>query len=166
MAERQSATTAPERRAPDDGMPLLGVDHVEMYVGNAAQAAYYFQPACGSRRVAYAGLEPGARERVSHVLRHGDVCLVITGALRPEGDVARRVALRGDGARVIALAVPNAERAYRTAVARGARAIEEPHEAADEHGAVRLASIATYGDVIHTVVERGGYARPPPPGLR
>src|SRR5262249_14022076 len=119
MAERQSATTAPERRAPDDGMPLLGVDHVEMYLGKPAQPAYYFQPAFGFRPVAYAGLETGSRERVSHVLRHGAVCLVITGALRPEGDVARRVALRGDGARVIALAVPHAERAYPTALAPG-----------------------------------------------
>ena len=166
MAERQSVTSAPTRRAAEDGMPLLGVDHVEMYVGNAAQAAYYFEHAFGFRPVAYAGLETGSRERVSHVMRHGDVRLVLTGALRPEGEVARRVALRGDGARVIALGVPNAERAYRTAVSRGARAIDEPHEIADEHGAVRLASIATYGDVIHTFVERGHYAGPHLPGFR
>ena len=166
MAERQSVTSAPARRAAEDGMPLLGVDHVEMYVGNAAQAAYYFEHAFGFRPVAYAGLETGSRERVSHVMRHGDVRLVLTGALRPEGEVARRVALRGDGARVIALGVPNAERAYRTAVSRGARAIDEPHEIADEHGAVRLASIATYGDVIHTFVERGDYAGPHLPGFR
>jgi 4-hydroxyphenylpyruvate dioxygenase len=145
-------------------MPLLGVDHVELYVGNATQAAYFYEHALGFRRVAYAGLETGSRERVSHVMRHGDVRLVLTGSLRPEGEVARHVARHGDGAKVVALTVPDAERAYRTAITRGARGVVEPHERRDEHGAVRLASIATYGETLHTFLERGDYAGPHLPG--
>jgi 4-hydroxyphenylpyruvate dioxygenase len=161
-AERADALVAPPR---GDEMPLLGVDHVELYVGNAAQAAFFFVHAFGFRPIAYAGLETGSRDRVSHVMRHGDVRLVLTGSLRPDGEVARHVARHGDGAKVIALTVPDAERAYRTAITKGARGVVEPHERRDEHGGVRLASIATYGETLHTFVERGDYAGPHLPGF-
>ena len=153
-------------RAGCDEMPLLGIDHLEFYVANAHQAAYYYAHAFGFHEIAYAGLETGSRDRVSHVMQHGDVRLVLTGALRPNGDVARHVARHGDGAKVIALTVPDAERAFRTAVSKGARAVHEPREARDEHGSVRLASIAAYGETIHTFVERGDYAGPHLPGFR
>jgi 4-hydroxyphenylpyruvate dioxygenase len=146
-------------------MPLLGVDHVELYVGNATQAAFYYANAFGFRPVAYAGLETGSRDRVSHVMAHGDVRLVLTGGLRPDGDVARHVALHGDAVKVIALTVPDAERAYRTAIAKGARAVTEPHERSDEFGVARLASILTYGETLHTFVERGDYAGAHLPGF-
>lgn len=149
-----------------DEMPLLGIDHLELYVGNARQAAYYYAHAFGFREIAYAGLETGSRDRVSHVMQHGDVRLVLTGGLRPDGDVARHVARHGDGAKVIALTVPDAGRAYRTAVSKGARAVHEPREERDEHGLVRVASIAAYGETIHTFVERGDYAGPHLPGFR
>ena len=161
-AERGDALVAPPR---GDEMPLLGVDHVELYVGNAAQAAFFFFHAFGFRPIAYAGLETGSRDRVSHVMSHGDVRLVLTGSLRPDGEVARHVARHGDGAKVIALTVPDAERAYRTAITKGARGVVEPHERRDEHGGVRLASIATYGETLHTFVERGDYAGPHLPGF-
>ncbi len=161
-AERADALVAPPR---GDEMPLLGVDHVELYVGNAAQAAFFFFHAFGFRPIAYAGLETGSRDRVSHVMGHGDVRLVLTGSLRPDGEVARHVARHGDGAKVIALTVPDAERAYRTAITKGARGVVEPHERRDEHGGVRLASIATYGETLHTFVERGDYAGPHLPGF-
>jgi len=165
MAHRQTGTAALTQAPRGDEMPLLGVDHVELYVGNATQAAYYYAQAFGFRRIAYAGLETGSRDRASHVMRHGDVRLVLTGALRPDGDVARHVARHGDGAKVIALTVPDAERAYRTAITKGARGVVEPHELRDEFGVVRLASIATYGETLHTFVERGDYAGPHLPGF-
>jgi 4-hydroxyphenylpyruvate dioxygenase len=165
MAHRHPGTAAATKAVRDDDMPLLGVDHVELYVGNAAQAAFFYERAFGFRPVAYAGLETGLRDRVSHVMRHGDVRLVLTGGLRPEGEVARHVALHGDGAKVIALTVPDAERAYRTAITRGARGVVEPHERRDDRGAVRMASIATYGAALHTFVERGDYAGSHLPGF-
>lgn len=147
-----------------DPMPLLGIDHVELYVGNAAQAAFYYAGAFGFRTVAYAGLETGSRDRVSYVMAHGDVRLVLTGGLRPDGEIAHHVSRHGDAVKVIALTVPDAERAYRTAIAKGARAVDEPHEVADEFGVARLASIHTYGETIHLFVERGDYAGPHLPG--
>jgi 4-hydroxyphenylpyruvate dioxygenase len=143
--------------AEHDFMPLHGIDHVELWVGNATQAAYFFEHAYGFTRVAYAGLETGVRDRVSHVLRQGRIRLVVTGTLRSGSDIARHHADHGDGVKVIALSVPSAERAYREATTRGATGLAEPREHSDEHGAVRVADIAAYGDTIHRFVERGGY---------
>ena len=165
MTHRHDGAAALAQPPLRDEMPLLGVDHVELYVGNATQAAFFYEQAFGFRRIAFAGLENGSRDRVSHVMGHGGVRLVLTGGLRPEGDVGRHVARHGDGAKVIALTVPDAERAYRTAIARGARGVVEPHERRDDHGVVRMASIATYGQTLHTFVERGDYAGPHLPGF-
>jgi 4-hydroxyphenylpyruvate dioxygenase len=147
-----------------DFMPLHGIDHVELYVGNALQAAHYWTRALGFKEVAYAGLETGLRDRASHVLEQGRIRLVLTGALVPGHDVGRHVAEHGDGVKVIALSVPDAERAYREAVARGAEGVREPWELSDEHGTVRLATIATYGETLHTFVERSDYRGPFLPG--
>src|SRR4051794_40143025 len=141
----------------DDFMPLHGIDHVEFYVGNALQAAHYWSRALGFRPVAYAGLETGVRDRASHVLEQGRIRIVLTGALTPDTEVGRHVARHGDGVRVIALSVPDAELAYREATARGAEGVRAPWELRDEHGAVRLASIATYGETLHTFVDRSAY---------
>jgi 4-hydroxyphenylpyruvate dioxygenase len=147
-----------------DTMPLNGVDHIELYVGNAAQAAYYYIHAFGFTQVAYAGLETGSRERTSHVLEQGRVRLVLTGALDAGSEVAAHAHAHGDGVKVIGLSVPDAAYAYRTAVERGARGVVEPREEADEHGKVVLATIATYGETVHTFVERGEYTGPFLPG--
>jgi 4-hydroxyphenylpyruvate dioxygenase len=147
-----------------DPMPLLGIDHVELWTGNAAQAAYFYAHALGFTRVAYAGLETGARDRVSHVLEQGEIRLVLSGALVPGHAIGDHHRRHGDGVRDIALAVPDAEHAYRTALARGARGVRAPWSAADEHGEVRCATIAAYGDTVHTFVERGGYGGPFLPG--
>ncbi len=164
MATRRAALAPPEH--PVDEMPLLGVDYLELYVGNAHQAAFYYANAFGFREIAYAGLETGLRDRVSHVMQQGGVRLVLTGGLSPDGEIALHVARHGDGAKVIALTVPDAEQAFRTTVAKGARAVHEPREERDEHGVVRLASIAAYGETIHTFVERADYAGPHLPGFR
>jgi 4-hydroxyphenylpyruvate dioxygenase len=138
-------------------MPLHGIDHVELWVGNAAQAAYFYREAFGFEQVAYAGLETGVRDRVSFVLQQGRIRLVLTGALTPGHEVGEHHARHGDGVKVIALSVPDAPYAYRTAVERGATSVREPWEASDEHGSVKLATIATYGETLHTFVERAGY---------
>ena len=141
----------------DDFMPLHGIDHVEFYVGNALQAAFYWTQALGFKEVAYAGLETGVRDRTSHVLEQGRIRIVLTGALTPDHEIGVHVARHGDGVKVIALGVPDVDHAYREAVARGARGLEEPHDVSDDDGTVRLASIATYGETVHTFVDRSQY---------
>jgi 4-hydroxyphenylpyruvate dioxygenase len=153
---------APEAAGTEDFMPMHGIDHVELYVGNAAQAAYFYTHALGFREVAYAGLETGLRDRASHVLEQGRIRLVITGALTPDHPIGRHVAAHGDGVKVIALSVPDAEYAYRTAVERGATGVTEPWEERDDHGTVKLATIAAYGETLHTFVDRSGYPPPAP----
>jgi 4-hydroxyphenylpyruvate dioxygenase len=138
-------------------MPLHGIDHVEMYVGNAAQAAYYFTNAFGFRRVAYAGLETGLRDRTSHVLEQGRVRLVLTGTLSSETEIAAHHKRHGDGVRAIALSVPDVDHAHGEAVARGARSVSEPADIKDENGRIRKATIETYGDTLHTFIDRSGY---------
>src|SRR3712207_8976678 len=109
-------------------MPLHGIDHVELYVGNALQSAYFYTRAMGFKEVAYAGLETGVRDRTSHVLEQGRIRLVLTGALTPAHEIGRHQARHGDGVKVIALSVPDAAYAYNTAVERGAKGVREPWE--------------------------------------
>jgi 4-hydroxyphenylpyruvate dioxygenase len=152
-------TQALDRTAPAtaDVMPVHGIDHLELFVGNAAQAAYHFERAFGFTETAYRGLETGSRERVSHVLEQGRIRLVVTGTLTGTDEIAEHHKRHGDGVRSIALSVPDATAAYEHAVAHGARGIQTPYELSDAEGAVRLASVATYGDTHHLFVERNGY---------
>jgi 4-hydroxyphenylpyruvate dioxygenase len=147
------ATPVPEH----DVMPVHGIDHVELYVGNAAQAAYFFTHAYGFTETAYAGLETGRRDRVSHVLEQGRIRLVLTGTLNGGDDIAGHHARHGDGVHKIALSVPDAAQAYEHAVAHGARGVHTPHWVEDEHGRVQLSSIETYGDTLHLFVQREDY---------
>jgi 4-hydroxyphenylpyruvate dioxygenase len=148
---------APSTAGTVDFMPLHGIDHVELYVGNALQSAFFYVHALGFREVAYAGLETGVRDRTSHVLEQGRIRIVLTGALEPDHEIGRHVALHGDGVKVIALSVPDAAHAYRTAVERGAEGVREPWEETDGGGTLKLSQIATYGETLHTFVERDGY---------
>jgi len=158
-----SSTFSPEPKAvppptrPDDQMPLHGIDHVELWVGNAKQAAYFFTRAYGFTEVAYAGLETGTRDHVSHVLQQGRVRLVLSGALSSEHPIATHQRRHGDGVKVIALSVPDARHAYRHAVERGAEGLAEPYELTDEHGTVVIADVATYGETVHRFVDRSQY---------
>jgi 4-hydroxyphenylpyruvate dioxygenase len=145
-------------------MPLKGWDHVELWVGNAKQAAYFYEHAFGFTNTAYAGPETGVRDRASYVVEQGDIRLVLTSALREDHEVARHQCRHGDGVRDIALEVPDATEAYRQAVQRGARGVAEPHTVEDSYGSVALAAIATYGDTIHTFVDRSDYQGPYLPG--
>src|SRR5438309_255307 len=145
---------------------LAGTDHVELYVGNARQAAYHYRNAFGFDVIAYAGPETGVRDRASYVLQQGKVRLVLTAPLGPEGTIAEHVRLHGDGVKTIALGVDDATAAFATATQRGARAVQEPSRVEDEHGVLTYASIATYGDTVHTFVERDEYGGVHWPGYR
>ncbi|HYZ29281.1 MAG TPA: 4-hydroxyphenylpyruvate dioxygenase [Thermoleophilaceae bacterium] len=140
-----------------DPMPLLGIDHVEFYVGNAKQAAYYYAHAFGFQQVAYSGLETGVRDRASYVLQQGRIRLVFTGGLSSDSPMAEHQRKHGDGVKVIAVAVPDVDRAWAHAIEHGAKGLEQPHDIADDNGHVRLATIATYGETLHTFVDRSAY---------
>jgi len=150
----KSATTA---TATGDSFPINGTDHLEFYVGNAKQSATYYMAALGFELVAYCGPETGVRDRVSYVLQQGKIRIVLTASLQPDTEIARHVALHGDGVKVLALWVDDAESAYYTALKRGAESAFPPKTLRDEHGEVTLAAIKTYGDTIHTLVERTNY---------
>ncbi len=140
-----------------DFLPIQAIDHVEFYVGNAKQAAHYYRTAFGFTPKAYSGLETGVRDRVSYMLEQGQIRLVLTGALDPESPIASHVRLHGDGVKDIALRVDDCESAFRETVKRGATPVMEPTEFKDEHGVLKKATIATYGDTVHTFVERKDY---------
>jgi 4-hydroxyphenylpyruvate dioxygenase len=148
-----------------DFMPLNGIHHVELYVGNALQAAYYFAHAFGFKRVAYRGLETGTRDQVSHVLQQGRIRLVLTGALGSGSPIAAHQHKHGDGVKDIALRVPSVDDAYREATSRGATSVCEPREISDERGAIKVATIETYGETLHTFVEILDYDGPFLPGF-
>jgi 4-hydroxyphenylpyruvate dioxygenase len=145
-------------------MPLDGWDHLELWVGNAKQAAYWYEHALGFERVAYAGPETGVRDRASYVLEQGEIRLVLTSGVRADSDVGLFAAKHGDAAKDVALQVPDAAHAYREAVQRGARGIAEPEWFEDEQGRVELATIGTYGENVHTFVNRAEYNGPYLPG--
>ena len=149
-----------------DFMPIQNFDYLEFYVGNAKQAAYYFDHAWGFTPIAYAGLETGARDRSSYALEQGNVRFVVTSALGPEGEIPEHVKLHGDGVKNIALRVDDAERSYREATKRGAQGVLEPTLTKDDHGLVKISSIAIYGDTVLSFVERQDYKGAFLPGYR
>jgi len=161
-----STITHPALETKRDFLPLHGTDYVEFYVGNARQAAYYYRTAFGMSLVAYAGPETGIRDRASYVVQQGAIRFVLTTPLRPDCEIAEHIRRHGDGVRDVALWVDDARQAWKETTRRGARNVHEPEEKTDEHGTVRTATIATYGDTVHTFVERGNYTGPFLPGYR
>ena len=143
--------------AASNPLATIDWDYVEFYVGNAKQAAHYYCAAFGFEQIAYAGPETGVRDRVSYALAQNNVRFVLTSSLLPDDEIARHVALHGDGVKDIAIAVADARAAYDRALAGGARSIAAPHEVSDGDGSMVKATIATYGDTVHTFVARGGY---------
>ena len=147
-----------EKKAPVvDFLPINGTDHVEFYVGNAKQSAHYYRSAFGHSLVAYSGPETGQREKVSYVLQQEKIRLVLTTPLAPDGPIADHIKLHGDGVKIIALWVDDAETAYRETTKRGGRGIMEPRIMKDDKGEVKLSAIAAYGETIHTFIERKNY---------
>ncbi|WP_406032061.1 4-hydroxyphenylpyruvate dioxygenase [Nocardioides sp. NBC_00163] len=147
-----------------DPFPVTGWDAVVWAVGNATQTAHFFQSAFGMELVAYSGPETGNRDHHSYVLRSGGVRFVIKGGVAPESEIITHHARHGDGVIDIALEVPDVDRCIEHARKQGARVLEEPHDVSDEHGTVRIAAIATYGETRHTLVDRSGYDGPYLPG--
>lgn len=143
-----------------DFLPLKGTDYVEFYCGNAKQSAYYYQVAFGYELVAYAGPETGLKDRASYVLQQGKVRLVLTSALHPNHPISDHVKQHGDGVKVLALWVDDCKKAFEETVSRGAEVESHPQEISDSNGNVVVASIKTYGDTIHTFVERKNYQGP------
>ena len=156
--------TQHEPQTSQEVLQLNGTDYIEFYVGNARQASYFYRVAMGFSLVAYSGPETGQRDRVSYVLQQGKIRIVLTTPLRPDNETAEHIRLHGDGVRDIALWVDDARQAWKETTRRGARSVQEPHEIHDEHGSAKLASIAIYGDTIHTFVERSKYRGPFLPG--
>lgn len=140
-----------------DFLPLNGTDHIEFYVGNAKQSAYYYQKAWGYELVAYAGPETGVRDRASYVLQQGKVRLVLTTSLLPDSDVSRHHLRHGDGVKFLSLWVDDATKSFEETVKRGAKPYMEPTEFSDEHGKVIISAIHTYGETVHKFVQRSEY---------
>ena len=140
-----------------DTFPINGTDYIEFYVGNAKQSAVYYRAAFGFQLVGYRGPETGVRDRASYLLQQNKIRFVLTSALGPEGEVAAHVAKHGDGVRDLAFWVDDTRAAFAKAVERGAEPVQAPVVHKDEYGEVVTASIRTYGDTIHTLVERGNY---------
>ena len=149
-----------------DFLPLIGTDHLEFYVGNAKQSAYYYQTAFGYQLVAYAGPETGIREKASYVLQQGKVRLVLTTALFPESEISDHVKMHGDGVKVLALQVEDARKSFEETTSRGAKVALEPTVLQDEYGEVVVSGIHTYGETIHKFVERKNYKGAFMPGFQ
>jgi 4-hydroxyphenylpyruvate dioxygenase len=140
-----------------DFLPLLGTDYVEMYVGNAKQAAHYWKTAFGFKEIARAGLETGVKDRVSIVLQQDKIRLVLTAPLTTDHEIWNHIRAHGDGVKVIALWVDDAKKAFEETVSRGAKPYFEPRIESDENGHVVSSGIHTYGDTVHIFVERKAY---------
>ncbi|MCB0478735.1 MAG: 4-hydroxyphenylpyruvate dioxygenase [Crocinitomicaceae bacterium] len=140
-----------------DFLPLLGTDYVELYVGNAKQAAHFYKTAFGFQSYAYKGLETGSRDEVSYVVKQDKICLVLTTPLSSKSPINEHIAKHGDGVKVIALWVDDAKSAWEETTKRGAKSYMEPTVEKDEHGEVVRSGIYTYGETVHIFVERKNY---------
>ncbi|MGA9311314.1 MAG: 4-hydroxyphenylpyruvate dioxygenase [Pseudonocardiaceae bacterium] len=148
-----------------DPFPVIGMDHLRFAVGNARQATHFYSTALGMTCVAYRGPEQGYRDAAEYVLVSGRARFVLTGPVRAETPLTQRVAEHGDGVSDLAIEVPDVDRAITFARQQGATVLAEPADATDEHGTVRLAALAIYGDTRHTLVDRSGYTGPFLPGF-
>jgi 4-hydroxyphenylpyruvate dioxygenase len=150
-----------------DFLPLKGIDHVEFWVGNARQASAYYRALWGFTPVAYSGLETGVRDRTSYVMKQNDITFVFTAPLTPNGEIAEHVHKHGDGVHDIAFLVDDAASSWRETTARGARSYLEPTELdGGDDGTLRRSSIHTYGEVIHSFIDRNDYHGAFAPGYR
>lgn len=159
--------TARRQDAADRHQPpvLAGIDHVEWWVGNARAFSAFLASAFGFEFVAYAGPETGRRDRVSYVLEQGEVRFLVTGALTPDSPIAEHVRAHGDGVRDVCFRVDDAAAAFEAAVARGGLPERPPATDADEDGEIHHAAIRTYGETVHTFLDRSGYGGPFAPGF-
>ncbi|NUY81297.1 4-hydroxyphenylpyruvate dioxygenase [Flavobacterium sp. MAH-1] len=149
-----------------DFLPLLGTDYVELYVGNAKQAAHFYKTAFGFQSVAYAGLETGVKDRTSYVIQQGKIRFVLTTPLTPDSPINDHLKKHGDGVKVAALWVEDARSAFEETTKRGAKPFMEPTVEKDEFGETVRSGIYTYGETVHMFVERKNYNGPFLPGYK
>src|SRR2546425_5943045 len=138
-------------------LPIEGIDYVEIYVGNAKQASYFYQNGFGFTPIAFAGPETGVKDKTSYLLQQGDIRLLLTTGLNPDHPISRFVLTHGDGVADIALRVKDTEWTYKEAIKRGAKGIRAPTSLKDEHGVLKGSAISAYGDTVHTFIERDEY---------
>jgi 4-hydroxyphenylpyruvate dioxygenase len=150
----------------EDFLPLLGTDHVELYVGNAKQAAHFYKTAFGFQSFAYAGLETGMKDRVSYVLQQGKIRLVLTSPLQKGGPINQHIEDHGDAVKIVALWVDDARKSFEETTKRGAKPYQEPQVHKDENGEVVTSGIYTYGETVHLFVERKNYQGTFLPGFK
>ena len=148
-----------------DPVPLKAVHHVEFYVGNAKQAAFYYRKAFGYNQTAYSGLETGDREKASYVLEQGRIRMVFSTPLNGNNELAEHIRRHGDGVKDIAFHVDDAKACYEACIARGAKSAREPETLSDENGSVTKASIFTYGETLHSFISHDDYNGPFLPGF-
>lgn len=149
-----------------DFLPINGTDYVEFYVGNAKQSSLFYQHCFGYELIAYAGPETGVKGKASYVLKQDKIRLVLTSSLEPNSEISEHVKKHGDGVKVLALWVDDATKSYNETTTRGAESAIPPQTIKDEFGEVVVASIKTYGETIHTFVERKNYKGPFLPGFK
>jgi 4-hydroxyphenylpyruvate dioxygenase len=140
-----------------DFLPILGTDYVEFYVGNAKQAAHFYQSAFGFQPLAYRGLETGDKEQTSYALRQEKITLVFTTPLIENSNISEHIKKHGDGVKYIALWVPNATSSFNNTIERGAKAFMRPQKLSDTDGEVVISGIYTYGETVHLFIERSNY---------
>ena len=163
---QNTIANALQQAAVSDFLPLEGTDYVEFYVGNAKQAAHYYQTAFGFQALAYAGPETGLRDKVSYAVRQHKLTLVLTTPLQPNNAIADHIYRHGDGVKTLALRVDDATYAWNQTTQRGAKSFLEPIRQTDDKGEVVLSGIHTYGDTVHLFVERKNYTGNFLPGFR
>lgn len=149
-----------------DFLPLNGTDYIELYVGNAKQAAHFYKTAFGFQSLAYAGPETGVKDRASYVLKQNKMRLVLTTPLRPDHPIQEQLTRHGDGVKIIALWVDDAYDAFHQTTSRGAETYMEPQTLEDEHGILKMGGIYTYGETVHLFIERKDYNGPFMPGYK
>ena len=152
-----ATATLPTSEQHTDTFPINGTDFIEFYVGNAKQAAHYYGSAFGFQLLAYRGPATGHRESASYLLQQDKVRLLLTTPIRSDGEIADHVHRHGDGVKDIALWVDDARSAFSLAVERGAKPAREPNVIKDDDGEMVVAAIHTYGDTIHSLIERKNY---------
>jgi 4-hydroxyphenylpyruvate dioxygenase len=149
-----------------DLLPLRRIDHVRFIVGNARQSAYFYRNAFGFDVIAYEGLETGLKDEAGYVLRQGNITFVLTSSLKLDNPDNLRLIVHGDGVKDIALEVDDVQAAYRTATERGATGLRPPTLLEDENGVYEYATIRTYGDTVHSFVNRDRYRGVFAPGFK
>jgi 4-hydroxyphenylpyruvate dioxygenase len=157
MAEELLTAQQTAQAATKDFFPIRAIDHIEFIVGNAKQSAYFYRAAMGFQLRGYAGLETGSRDKASYLLEQGKIRIVLTTPLVPDHPYQQHLVEHGDGAKDISLEVDDVERAYRETTKRGAVGVQEPREITDANGTYRTAAIKTYGDTIHSFIDRKNY---------